>query len=75
MIRRMARKQRKAVMQNRKSRRADLAPEVETAVLEEPAETAVIEETPVAADDQVEEAATDCKVHWLCRVSAWFSGG
>jgi hypothetical protein len=69
----MARK-RKAVMRNQKARRADLAPEVETATLEVPAETAVLEEPAQALDDQDEDSANDCKVHWFWRMSAWIAG-
>lgn len=69
----MARK-RKAVMRNQKARRADLAPEVESAMLEVPAETAALEETAQALDDQGEDSAADCKVHWFWRMSAWVAG-
>lgn len=61
-------------MRNRKARRADLAPEVETAVIEEPAETAALEEPAQALDDQGHDPASDCKVHWLWRVGAWIAG-
>jgi len=70
---RMARK-RKAEMRNRKARRADLAPEVETAALEVPAETAALDVPAQAADEPAEESSTDCKVHWVWRVGAWIAG-
>ena len=69
----MARK-RKAVMRNQKARRADLAPEVETAIIEDAAETSALEETALALDDQDKDSAIDCKVHWFWRMSAWIAG-
>lgn len=73
-IRSMARKQRKAVLRNQKARRADLAPVVETAMLEVPAETAALEVPALALDDQDKDSANDCKVHWFWRMSAWIAG-
>jgi hypothetical protein len=70
----MARKQRKPVMRNSKARRADLSPEVEHAVLEVPQETAALEEPAQAIDDQGGDSASDCKVHWFLRLSAWIAG-
>jgi hypothetical protein len=73
MIPLMARK-RKAVLRNQKARGADLAPEVETAMLEEPAETAALEVPALDLDEPAEDSANDCKVHWFWRMSAWIAG-
>jgi hypothetical protein len=69
----MARKQQKAVMRNRKARRADLAPKVETAALEAQPETAALEVPAQAAGEQLEDSASDCKVHWVWRLGAWIA--